>query len=257
MAADTIGVPLDKVHVVSCQDTAVTPYGTGAYASRQTYAAGMAIRGCAEKFRQKILENAFPYTRMQPYLMDIADGNIIRNTDGRKLMSLGEFATMKLYDRENNEHITCEKSTQLKTNAYSFGCGFAEVEVDTQLCRVKVLKLVNDLSAEAEDNDSKSVLGAGHLRLLFDSSKLLKLMNLDCIYRNKRYVFSLEYEGGKCRAVRFNAGDDGALNNQIEKLKKLFLASDMTGMEFSYHPVSDIEGNAGSLENFYTFGGVV
>lgn len=143
MAADTIGVPLDKVHVVSCQDTAVTPYGTGAYASRQTYAAGMAICGCAEKFRQKILENAFPYTRMQPYLMDIADGNIIRNTDGRKLMSLGEFATMKLYDRENNEHITCEKSTQLKTNAYSFGCGFAEVEVDTQLCRVKVLKLVN------------------------------------------------------------------------------------------------------------------
>ena len=113
------------------------------------------------------------------------------------------------------------------------------------------------LSAEAEDNASKSVLGAGHLRLLFDLSKLLKLMNLDCIYRNKRYVFSLEYEGGKCRAVRFNAGDDGASNNQIEKLKKLFLASDMTGMEFSYHPVSDIEGNAGSLENFYTFGGVV
>ena len=40
MAADVVGVRLDQVHVVSCQDTDVTPFGTGAYASRQTYTAG-------------------------------------------------------------------------------------------------------------------------------------------------------------------------------------------------------------------------
>lgn len=143
MAADSVGVPFSMVHVVSRQDTDVTPYGTGAYASRQTYIAGMSIRGCAEKFRAKILEEAFPYTRMQPYLMDIRDGKIVRTTDGRVLMSLGEFATMKLYDRENNDHVTAEKTTQVKTNAYSFGCGFAEVEVDTLLCQVKLLRAIN------------------------------------------------------------------------------------------------------------------
>ena len=110
----------------------------------------------------------------------------------------------------------------------------------------------------AASDDAKSVLGTGNLRLLFDSGKLLKLMNLDCVYRNKRYVFSLDYEGGKCRGVRFNTGDNGEAENQIvEKLKKLFLTADMTGLDISWKSLSDIEGNASGLESFYTFGGVV
>ena len=143
MAAETLGIPLEKVHIVSSQDTDVTPYGTGAYASRQTYAAGMAIRGCAEAFRQHILETAFRYTRMQPYLMDIRDGNIIRTTDGRVLMSLGELASSSLYDLEHCEHLAMEKTAQLKSNAYSFGCAFAEVEVDIDLCKIRLLNLIN------------------------------------------------------------------------------------------------------------------
>ncbi len=143
MAAQTLGIPFEKVHIVSCQDTDVTPYGTGAYASRQTYTAGMAIRGCAEAFKKHILEVAYRYTRMQPYLMDIVDGNIVRTTDGRVLMSLGELALTVLYDREQNEHLTMEKTTQIKTNAYTFGCCFAEVEVDIPLCQVKLLNIIN------------------------------------------------------------------------------------------------------------------
>ena len=143
MAAETLGIPFDMVHVVTNQDTDVTPYGTGAYASRQTYASGMAIRGCAEAFRTKILETAYRYTRMQPYLMDIRDGKIIRTTDGRVLMTLGELAATSLYDTENSEHLSMEKTTQIKTNAYSLGCAFAEVEVDIALCKVKVLNVIN------------------------------------------------------------------------------------------------------------------
>ena len=104
----------------------------------------------------------------------------------------------------------------------------------------------------------KSVLGGGNLRLLFDSGKMLKLMNLDCIYRSKRYVFSLDFEGGKCCNVHFNTGDSGESENQIaEKLKKLFLVADMAVPEMSFAPLSDIEGNASGLENIYTFGGEV
>lgn len=143
MAAQTLGIPYEMVHVVSCQDTDVTPYGTGAYASRQTYAAGMAIRGCAEDFKRHILEVAYRYTRMQPYLMDIQDAKIVRTTDGRVLMTLGELAARTLYDLDQNEHLTMEKSTQIKTNAYSFGCCFAEVEVDIPMCQVKLLNIVN------------------------------------------------------------------------------------------------------------------
>ncbi len=53
MAAETIGVTIDKIHVISKQDTDVTPYDTGAYASRQTYVSGMAVKKTAEVFRKK------------------------------------------------------------------------------------------------------------------------------------------------------------------------------------------------------------
>ena len=143
MAADTLGIDPKDVHVFSCQDTDVSPFGTGSYASRQTYVTGMAIRATAIELKDKILQKAYEYTRMQPYLMDIVDGNIIRTTDGRVLMSLGELATTALYDTAASVHITAEKTTQTKSNAYSFGCCFAEVEVDIEMCTVKLVDIIN------------------------------------------------------------------------------------------------------------------
>ena len=143
MAAQTMGLPLDMVHVMSNQDTDITPFGTGAYASRQTYVTGMAVRKCAEAFKDKILKKQFEYTRMQPYLCDIIDGQIVRVTDGRVLMSLGDLATHSIYDLVNSEHLTMEVTSQAKTNAYSFGCCFAEVEVDIPMCKVKLLDIIN------------------------------------------------------------------------------------------------------------------
>lgn len=143
MAGETLGLPFDKVHVVSCQDTDVTPFGTGAYASRQTYAAGFGIRACGEALKQQILERAYKYTGQQPYMMDIKDGQIIRNTDGRILMSVSQLATECLYSFDRAEHLTMEKSAAVHTNAYSFGCAFAEVEVDIPMCKINLLNIVN------------------------------------------------------------------------------------------------------------------
>ena len=68
---------------------------------------------------------------------------IIRKEDGRVLKTLGELATESLYSLEHSQHITAETTAQIKSNAYSFGCSFAEVEVDVPLCKVKLLNLVN------------------------------------------------------------------------------------------------------------------
>ena len=143
MTADVVGVPLDKVHVVSCQDTDVTPFGTGAYASRQTYTAGFAIRQTGSLLKERILNYAHELTRMPPYNLDIVDGNIVRITDGRVLMTLGDLATEALYSLTHSQHLTAESTAQIKSNAYSFGCTFAEVEVDIPMCKVKLLDLVN------------------------------------------------------------------------------------------------------------------
>ena len=143
MAADVVGVRLDQVHVVSCQDTDVTPFGTGAYASRQTYTAGFSIRQTGLLLKERILNYAHELTRMPPYNLDIVEGNIVRVTDGRVLLSVGELATEALYSVTHSQHITAESTAQIKSNAYSFGCCFAEVEVDIPMCKVKLLDIVN------------------------------------------------------------------------------------------------------------------
>lgn len=143
MTADVLGVPLEAVHIVSCQDTDITPFGTGAYASRQTYTAGFSIRQTAALLKERILKYAHELTRMPEFNLDIIDGKIVRTTDNRILMSLGELSTEALYSLSNSQHLSAESTAQIKSNAYSFGCTFAEVEVDIPMCQVKLLDLVN------------------------------------------------------------------------------------------------------------------
>ena len=143
MAAETLGIPFEMVRVVSSQDTDVTPFGTGAYASRQTYMAGFSIRQTGELLKEKIIETAHELTRHMKENLDIVNGNIVRTTDGEILMSLGELATEKLYSLTNNGHLTAESSYQIKNNAYSFGCTFVEVEVDIPGCKAQVTDILN------------------------------------------------------------------------------------------------------------------
>ena len=143
MAADVVGVSIDKVHVISCQDTDVTPFGTGAYASRQTYTAGFSIRQTGLILKEKILDYAHLMTRMPAYNLDIVDGNIVRKTDGRVLMTLASLAENAQYSLTDSRQFAAESTYQIKSNAYSFGCTIAEVEVDIPLCKVKLVDVVN------------------------------------------------------------------------------------------------------------------
>lgn len=143
MTADTLGIPFEMVHVISCQDTDVTPFGTGSYASRQTYVGGFAIKQTALLLKERILKYACELTRMPVFNLDIREGVIVRTTDDRALMTLGELSTEALYSMSHSEHLTSESTYQIKTNAYSFGCCFAEVEVDIPMCKVKLVDIIN------------------------------------------------------------------------------------------------------------------
>ncbi|WP_024291386.1 xanthine dehydrogenase subunit XdhA [Lacrimispora indolis] len=143
MAADTLGIPFEKVHVISCQDTDITPFGTGSYASRQTYVGGFSIKQTALILKERILKYAHELTRMPVFNLDIREGKIVRTTDGRELMTLGELATEAFYSLANCQHLTSESTYQIKSNAYSFGCCFAEVEVDIPMCKAKLVDIIN------------------------------------------------------------------------------------------------------------------
>ena len=144
MVAEAVGLKSYRdVHVKSCQDTDITPTGLGAYASRQTYVAGFSIRQTADLLREKILQYANEITRQAVACMDIVDGNIIRKEDGAVLMSLGELAMAAQYNPVHSEHLTAESTYTIRNNAYSFGCTFAEVEVDIAMCKVTLKNIVN------------------------------------------------------------------------------------------------------------------
>ena len=180
MAADVVGLgDYRRVHVVSCQDTDITPTGLGAYASRQTYVAGFSIRQTGLLLKEKILDYAAKLTRQAVYNMDIADGNIVRTTDGKVLMSLSELAMHAQYNPNDSLHITAESTYTIRNNAYSFGCTFAEVEVDIPMCKVTLKdiinvhdcgRLVNPALAEAQVHGGMSMaIGYGlSEQLLFD-----------------------------------------------------------------------------------------
>ena len=180
MTADVVGLKSYKdVHVVSCQDTDITPTGLGAYASRQTYVAGFSIRKTGLLLKEKILAYAQKITRQAPYNMDIVDGSIVRNTDGKVLMSLSELAMTAQYNPNDSEHITAESTYTIQNNAYSFGCTFADIEVDIPMCKVTLKniinvhdcgKLINPALAEAQVHGGMSMAigyGMGE-QLLFD-----------------------------------------------------------------------------------------
>ena len=180
MAAEVVGLKSYRdVHVVSCQDTDITPAGLGAYASRQTYVAGFSIRQTGELLKERILDYASKLTRQPAYNMEIEDGVILRRADKKVLMTLSELAMQAQYNPADSQHITAETTFTIRNNAYSFGCTFAEVEVDIPMCKVRVTnilnvhdcgKLINPALAEAQVHGGVSMaIGYGlSEQLLFD-----------------------------------------------------------------------------------------
>lgn len=143
MAAETTGITFDKVHTISTQDTDVTPFDTGAYASRQTYVSGKAVKQTGEILKAKILEYAAYMLDLPAETMDVRENNVVDRESGDCLVSMCELATTAFYSLDRSVHITAESTSHCKDNTFASGVCFAEVEVDMPLGKVKVVNIVN------------------------------------------------------------------------------------------------------------------
>ena len=143
MAAETTGIRLEDIHIVTVQDTDVAPFDTGAYASRQTYVSGMAVKKTAEKFKARILDYAAYLKKRPADTMDLRESTVVDAHTGEKLVDLADLAMEAFYSLDRSVHITAEETYHCKDNTFSFGCCFAEVEVDIPLGKVKVLDIIN------------------------------------------------------------------------------------------------------------------
>ena len=181
MAAETTGITEDKVHILSTQDTDITPFDTGAYASRQTYVSGMAVKKAGLIFKDRILDYAAYMLDKEKDTMDIQNNVVVDKESREKLLDMAELATTAFYSLDRSIHITAEATSHCKDNTFATGACFAEVEVDMPLGKVKVTNivnvhdsgtLINPKLAEAQVHGGMS-MGLGYAlseELLFDKS---------------------------------------------------------------------------------------
>jgi xanthine dehydrogenase molybdenum-binding subunit len=143
MAAETIGLSVDKIHLISKQDTDVTPYDSGAYGSRQTYVSGMAVKKTSEKFKERILEFAGRMLNKDRWDLDIKNNYVVHKNKTEPLISVSEVAIEACYSLTNSTHIASEETHHCSDNTYAFGVCFAEIEIDIPMCEIKVLDIIN------------------------------------------------------------------------------------------------------------------
>ncbi len=187
MVSEVLDIPIENVNMISTQDTDITPFDTGAYASRQSYVSGMAAKKTAIKLKEKIVEHANFMLKLPSGNIDLKDNNIINKETGEVLASLKEVAMHALYNVERSVHITAEETNQCKSNTFSFGVCFVDVEVDIPVGKIKVIKvinvhdsgkIINPALAEAQVHGGMSMgLGYGLSEQLLFNEKTGKLLN--------------------------------------------------------------------------------
>ena len=143
MVAEVLGLDMKDVHIVTTQDTDITPFDTGAYASRQTFVTGAAVKKAAEEVKEKVLSIASKKFGLNVEELDIEDGNIIEKKLNDILCPLSEIAMYSYYDRINAKPITSDTSENVRINAVAYGVTFAEVEVDIESGKIEVLEIYN------------------------------------------------------------------------------------------------------------------
>ncbi len=142
MAAEAIGIDFADVHIVSFQDTDVTPYDAGAYASRQTYVSGTAVKKAGEELRAKILAFAQRLFPEAPAPLDLRD-HMIFSATGAEVTTLANVALEAFYNTEENDALSAYATANIHTNTIATGCTFADVTVDMPLGQVTVNRIIS------------------------------------------------------------------------------------------------------------------
>ena len=145
IASESAGIPEENINIVSFQDTDVSPHDAGAYASRQTYVSGGAVKKVGLIFREKIIERAALLSGMSSRNLTIENGRICSVIDKKEIMTVGEVAMRMQY--ENNltrcsEHITAEATYTAHSNCFAFGASFVDLSVDIRIGKIKINRVV-------------------------------------------------------------------------------------------------------------------
>ena len=152
IVAEVLGVKVEEITVLN-SDTDVKPWDVGVHASRTTFIAGNAAHIAALEARRQIFETAAEMLKVNADELVARGGHVAVGNNG-KSVDLAKVARARHF-REGGQLIIGEgwydPPTKLvdkdtyKGNisaTYGFGSQMAEVEVDTETGKVRVLRLV-------------------------------------------------------------------------------------------------------------------
>ncbi len=143
MVAEVLGLSINEVHVISTQDTDISPFDAGAFASRQTYVSGMAVKKAALEIKEKLLAFVWRMTDIPSEMLELNARNVVYKHSGEVVMSLSEAAMQTYYDPLFAKPVTSEVSNNARINAIVYGVTFAEVEVDLKTGQIEVVEIYN------------------------------------------------------------------------------------------------------------------
>ncbi|HRY29134.1 MAG TPA: molybdopterin-dependent oxidoreductase [Elusimicrobiota bacterium] len=139
IAAEELATTADKFIVYS-SDTDMTPFDKGAYASSTTYLSGEAVRKTAAKVKEQILKVGAEMLHKNIDEVDVDDAHVVAR-DGSGKVSYQDIALRSLYEA-NQFQIAAIESHVTHKSPPPFTAHFAEVEVDMETGKVRVLKYV-------------------------------------------------------------------------------------------------------------------
>jgi 4-hydroxybenzoyl-CoA reductase subunit alpha len=150
--AETLGVPLDRVRVVSA-DSAITPKDNGAYSSRITFMVGNAAIDAAKQLKSRLAAAAARKLEARPEDVDCAGDMFFVGSGEQSRLAFDEVVKAVLAEEGPvtvKGSFTCPPEAQGgkhrggavgSTMGFSYAAQVVEVSVDEELGKIKVEKV--------------------------------------------------------------------------------------------------------------------
>ncbi len=202
IAAEELGLPMENVRLVSA-DTGICPLDQGAYSQTATLISGGAVKEAAADAKRQLFEVAARMLEAKPEELEAGLGNIYVKKDPKRSQPIRRVVVNALAnnitimgrgyrwpDIDNAREWVTNPRGQFATT-YSYGCSIAEVEIDRETGKVKVLEMIaaqdcgypiNPMAIEqqVEGGAFSSGMQLGVFeKILWDNGQNLNANNLD------------------------------------------------------------------------------
>lgn len=144
MVSEITTIPESRLTMVSKQDTDISPYDSGAYASRQTYVSGGAVKKAAKLLKYKLLDYAARIYGLSADELDLQNEMIVSKKEEKAICSIAQVCCHMNFINDlktETTQITAEATYTADNICFAYGASFVDLEVDIPLGRVNIHKI--------------------------------------------------------------------------------------------------------------------